>query len=127
MKKIIFLGMCLCVLSSYSEKSDAPPAFTNFTQAITFIDKCLDDNATNRFVTAFVEPRSHEQMRINVFNNLKRYNQRNKLASLYPGREFPENDTLFGLGGHFKELGCVHIIFNQTNNVWILKDTFICR
>ena len=130
MKKIstaIILVVCFFVLSSCVQRQCSIPTFTNFSQAITFIDNCLVDNATNRFVTAFVEPSHSEQMLVNVFNRLNRGHEKGALIALYPGREFPTDELYDHLGGHFKELGCVHIFFNRTNGVWVLRDTFICR
>ena len=126
MKKIILELLLICG-AAIAIAQEGKPAFTNLEDAVSFMVKCLDQGATNRFDAAFVEPRSGSQMHSNVFIGLQQMNKSKPLATLYAGRDFPTNRTAFWLGGHFKELGCINIRFVHTNDVWMLGDTFYCR
>ena len=127
-KNIIQIGL-LAVLATtiLAAESSDKPSFTKLTEAVSFIVTCLDQNATNCFSAAFIEPKSGVESHKYVFIGLKRINATTPLTALYKGKDFPTNQPAFWLGGHFRELGCIHIGFVHTNGVWYLSDTFICR
>jgi len=126
MMKII-LGILMICGASIGIAQDGKPAFTNLQDAVSFMTKCLDQGATNRFDAAFVGTMYGSKAHTNVFIGLQRINKNKPLATLYAGRDFPTNQTAFGLGGHFKELDCINIRFVHTNDAWMLEDTYICR
>ena len=128
MKRIIHAGIFAVLATTIiAAESSNKPSFTKLSQAVSFIITCLNQDATNRFSEAFLKPSCGTQMVENVFVGLKRINKKTPLAKLYEGKDFPTNQPAFGLGGHFKELGCINIMFVQTNGVWYLADTYYCR
>ena len=102
--------------------SEAVPSFTRLSEAVSFIVSCLDHDATNLFSEAFIKPVSETKSHQYVFAELKRINKTRPLPGIYEGKDFPTNQPAFTLGGHMKELACVHIGFVNTNGVWFLSD-----
>ena len=128
MKRAIQIGLLAVVTATIAvAESNDKPSFTNLSDAVSFITTCLDKDTKNLFSEAFTLPRSGTETHKYVFAELKRINKRTPLPSIYKEREFPTNQASFWLGGHFKELGCVHIGFVHTNGAWCLTDTFICK
>jgi hypothetical protein len=117
--------LLLALATTVGGQQNAKPSFTDLSDAVAFIVRCIEDNSPGRFSEAFIESESIPRLRANIFDELVKINKRTPLTALYEGKQFPSNDSSFKLGGHDKELGHIHIFFVKTYGVWHLSETLI--
>ena len=112
------------------------PTFATFAEALTFLvqaceakrfdeiaDAC-EENPDGPFVD---ELPSDREYRIRAAEALAKRHAMSPLTELYAGREFPADQDRVLLGGHGRELGHLHVVFNSTSRGWQLRELFICR
>jgi hypothetical protein len=125
-----------------SETTETPASpkrtFATLAEAIDFIAVCLEKNDPQALYAEFSlasrkgKIRDYEQfIRASFLNTAfpdlqKRHSQTN-IRALYREREFPAAEDTLHLGGHFAELGCIHINFARASRGWTLDEILMCR
>ena len=106
---------------------DAPPAFRSLREAVSFIADCLDADRPEKLFRACTNRHGSSPFEDAVFRQLKERHGEQKLPRRYARRTFPRDKTKCKLGGHMKELGCLHIDFVKKNGAWRLERIWLCR
>jgi hypothetical protein len=110
-------------------------AFGSLADAIEFIANCLETDAVVS-LAAEIEtlearldalPNCAYSFPEGIFFPLKAINEEKDLRSLFRGRDFPDGDVGFALGGHFSELGNIHIFFVKRDRGWVIRDMWLTR
>ena len=113
-----------------------PRSFQHLSEAVDWISTCLETGAAQEMAAhlAYVRRSRIKNFRPDrerfiqwEFPNLQKRHQEIDLRRYYQGREFPEQESTFTLGGHFAELGCIHIDFARTAQGWVLDEIWTCR
>lgn len=126
MKKVITIifSVLFCVNCFSGEK----PSFVKFKDAIQFISDTLGNDNYDKIKESCVgkdgKPTDCPKY---TFDNLKKLNEKNPVLKTYEKTEFPEDKDNFKLGGHMKELGCIHIDFIKVEGSWFIQDLWTCR
>ena len=114
-----------------SQKRTRKPSSRSLDKALSFIEKCLDDNNLNGLFDACREDRESDYMRPVVLEHLQQIQADVGLRSLYldcsPPVAFPQDAETFKLGGHNMELGHIHIDFCKVRSRWQLEAIWMCR
>lgn len=110
------------------------PCFRTLSQAVSFIVGVLEQNSAATLSAACARlsrPELAETYLLDRFNDLfaqlKARHQAIDFREIYRGRRFPESVNQFTMGGHFSELGCIHIEFRKLECGWVLDEIFECR
>ena len=131
MRKLKLASQCVALLLASAtvvgSQHVPKPSFSELSDAVAFIVRCIDDNTPERFSEAFIEPERFPHAYESKFDGLVEINKHTPLTALYEGKQFPVIDSSFTLGGHDKELGFIHIRFVKTNGVWHLSEIMECR
>jgi hypothetical protein len=112
------------------------PTFTKLEQAIAFLTRAVEANAFEDIADACEhvdEPAlasglpSTRDYRLHAAKELGRQHTMHSLPVLYAGKDFPAGKTEMRLGGHARELGHLHVVFESGQRGWQLKTLFMCR
>ncbi|MEJ5277556.1 MAG: hypothetical protein WHU94_16825 [Thermogemmata sp.] len=109
--------------------------FPTLSQAVAFIAEAIERNAPSELMAQCAhiqrprptEPYYTESFTNHIFPQLQRYHQELDFRTRYKGKRFPSNETRFTLGGHMKELWCIHIEFVKIEQGWVLDSIWECR
>ena len=102
--------------------------FQTLSQAVGFIAEVIERKSASELMAQFAhEPHYSDSFTDGIFPQLQSLHQAIDLRARYKGKHFPTNETRFTLGGHLKELGCVHIDFEKTERGWVLDEIWQCR
>jgi hypothetical protein len=125
--KIIFT-IIISVLFCLNCFSGEKPSFIKLNDAIQFISGTLGNNNYDKLKESCVgkEGKSAGCPKY-TFENLKKINEKNPILKTYEKIEFPEDKDNFKIGGHMKELGCIHIDFVKIQGKWFIQDLWTCR
>lgn len=127
MKKIIstIILTCVCLFAFAEEEQKS---FANLQEAIKLITEALENNDHNGLKKVCVgkngKPANFPDY---TFKNLKKLNKKKSLVEIYKDKIFPKGKKNFKLGGHMKELGCIHIDFIKKDDKWYIQDIWTCR
>jgi hypothetical protein len=109
--------------------------FRSLSEAIDFIAVCLETDTTTG-LSAEIEgleallsgDRGYAYYFVrDIFTPLKEIHEKKDLRNLYRDREFPTDEHGFKLGGHFSELGNIHISFMHRDGGWVIHDVWLTR
>ena len=122
--------VCILVLGGIIVRADEAvekPTFTTLAQAVAHISQCLEKNTSKDLFAACTEKRKPSRLDETIFSHLQKRNEDKKLAELYSEREFPQDQKVYKLGGHGKELGHIHIDFMKRGKTWSILKIWMCR
>ena len=88
-----------------------PATFSSLADAVAFIVTCLDNDDHEKLAAACIKPLEDHP----------------SIPDLYAGKQFPESETQFKLGGHAKELGHIHVDFVRNDDGWAIEEIWQCR
>lgn len=124
---LILFGACAFGQAAEQTKAEpaAPTSFTSLKAAVSFISSCLDQNDFAKLADACTNKvlRPDESL----LKRLKAKHEEKPLPELYAGMEFPTVGRVLELGGHDKELGFIHILFEKEGDKWFLESIVLCR
>ena len=103
------------------------PSFPSLADALRFLEECLDAGDAARLAAAC---RDRKGCTPQAFEALKHHHGLQGLHARYAGRDFPDGEDAFTLGGHASELGHVHIDFARRGlfrKAWTLEAVWVCR
>lgn len=114
---------------------DEYKCFQSLSQAIAFIAELIERNAASELMAQFAhiqrppptQPDDCDFFTNSIFPQLRKYHQETDFRARYKGMHFPSNETRFTLGGHMKELGCIHIDFARQEQGWVLESVWECK
>ena len=109
--------------------------FHDLSEGVAFIAECLESGSIAELHSDLElaeerlarRPDDLDYFSRFVFAQLCDIHRRTDLRELYRDRAFPEDSEHFKLGGHMKELGCIHIDFEKGHHGWALRDIWLCR
>ncbi len=105
--------------------------FTSLPEAVAFIADCLEAGSASALLTqiARVEelPNHARYLSEEIFPKLIKRHRELDLRQCYQDWTFPEDARTFALGGHDRELGCIHINFRKRAHGWIIYDVSECK
>ena len=107
-----------------------PGSYTSLSVAIQFIAECLDQDAYVKLSGACIggrKPKVYLAQHRKPFDMLKEAHRKQSLQDRYPKRQFPKAESLFTLGGHMSQLGCLHVDFVKKDGNWFLGDIWDCK
>lgn len=117
------------------KRAEEIKAFESLPDAIDFITNCLETDAVVG-LAAEIEtlearldalPDHASSFSEGIFFPLKAIHEEKDLRSLFRGKDFPDGDMGFALGGHFSELGNIHIFFVKRDRGWVIRDMWLTR
>lgn len=118
---------------SINESSPTIKQFNSLESAITFIAECVESNSAAALFDQTVSAKGQQLFKeadyfvASTFPSLKKQFQALDFRTRYKGLSFPENETMFKLGGHNKELGHIHIDFLKISDNWVIEKIWQCR
>ncbi len=139
MKNLLAAALILGTLAGFAGESGLAarrppkkqhPGFEKLEEAVEFLVACLQDDRFKDLAGACIGRRGGRPLfprTQTVFGVLKRRHEKTPLAQLYAETEFPEEGMTFKLGGHFSELGHIHIDFEKQHRRWYIADIWMCR
>jgi hypothetical protein len=109
--------------------------FETLPQALHFIADLIEKEAPAEMEGQFAHiqhpanPKYHDPgyFARRVFPQLQKHQQEIDFRRRYEDRQFPADHETFKLGGHFRELGCIHMDFTRTEQGWVIDDIWECR
>lgn len=111
-----------------TETQAGKKCFQTLPQAVGFIAELIERNSASELMAQFTRKPDHsDSFTEGIFPQLQSLHQAIDLRARYKGKHFPTNETRFELGGHLKELGCIHIDFQKTERGWVLDEIWQCR
>jgi hypothetical protein len=110
-------------------------SFRALSQAIDFIAELIERNAASELMAQFAYiqhpqvagPHYSTSFTNHIFPQLQTYHHEINFRARYEGKRFPADETRYTLGGHMKELGCIHIDFIKKEQGWVLDSIWECR
>ncbi len=116
---IILAVTCLC-----AEGNPSKPERMSFDSVATSL-KWLSERLMNEdFAGIYQQTSKVDSMDSGYIQKLAKHT---KLTAIYKDSQFPKDRESFKLGGHTKEIGCMHIDYRLINKRWYLYRIWQCR
>ncbi|MCP3922817.1 MAG: hypothetical protein GY714_09555 [Desulfobacterales bacterium] len=128
------LLLCISCISpdftASQEKGKSNFEFNSLETAMGFIINCVESKNPELLINAIKhnqKEQSYSEKYKKEFLYLSYQHKKGSLQGLIKGMPFPKDKIIYKVGGHGKQYGNVHIVFEKYGDGWGLKDIWHCR